>query len=264
MLNMQLWKQDIYFKLERDLQDIKDKKGKLKKMLNSSINESCELEKFCIEERNLEKCLDYLSESSYFKKEESFDILSYAVSQIEGKKYSWKEEDICFWYLYNDFLTKEECTMAYLVEEGLEEIAQLEIQSKFPFETKETSEEEKLQGAKNYRKLSSTPSDSYIQLAFYEKGSSPNIRYRELTLNGPLDPFGGIRSDRTGSNICDKNYFYLPVLMDKIEQNKNRNFLMYNGSIALSEKEIYYLVDEFVAKYKSSQNKESGNIQKRK
>ena len=52
--------------------------------------------------------------------------------------------------------------------------------------------------------------------------------------------------------------------MDKIEQSKIRNFLIYNGSISLSEKEIYYLVDEFVIKYKSSQNKESENTKKRK
>ncbi len=261
---MQPWKQNLYFKLERDLQDIKEKQEELKTMLSSSINEGSELERLHIEERNLEKSIDYMSQSSYFEKEGSFDILSYAVSQIEGKKYSWREQNISFWYLYNGFLTKEECTMAYLVEEGFEEIAQLEIQSRFPFGIKETSKEQKLQCAQNYRDLSLTPSDSYIQLVFYRKDSSPKIRYRDLTLNGPLDPFGGIRSDRTSSNICDKNYSYFPVLMDKIEQSKIRNFLIYNGSISLSEKEIYYLVDEFVIKYKSSQNKESENTKKRK
>lgn len=262
MLNMQLWKQSIYFVLENDLLYIRDKKEKIKSMSYISINKELELKKLSIEESNLKNCLDYIEESSYFNKEESFNILAYAVSQIEVKKYSWREQNICFWYLYNGFPTKEECTMAYLVEEGLEEIAQLEIQLRFPFGTKETSEEQKLQSAQTYRELSTTPSDSCIQLAFYEKDSSPNIRYRDLDLNGPLDPFGGIRSDRTSSNICDKNYSYLPALMDRIEQYKIRNFQMYDGSIETTEEEIYHLIDKFVAEYKDNQSKGSENPKK--
>lgn len=262
MLNMQLWKQNIYFTLEKNLENIKKQKKENEDNENTSIYKEKELEILDIEEKELRGKLKYLEISSYFNKEESFDILSYAVSQIEGKKYSWREQNICFWYLYNGFPTKEECTMAYLVEEGLEEIAQLEIQSKFPFETKETSEEQKLQSAQNYRELSTTPSDSYIQLAFYEKDSSPNIRYRDLDLNGPLNPFGGICSDRTNSNICDKNYSYLPALMDRIEQYKIGKILRPYVLLETTEKEIYHLIDKFVAEYKDNQSKGSENPKK--
>lgn len=258
---MQRWKQDIYFDLESKLEEVKVNKKEIESKKNSTYHEE-ELEILDIRAKDIKNKMNYLEVSDYFKKEEGFDILAYAVSQIEGKKYSWREENICFWYFYNGFLTKEECTMAYLVEEGLEELAQLEIQSRFPLETKETSEEQKLQAAENYRELSSTPSNSYIQLVFYEKDSSPNIRYKELALNSPLDPFGGIRNDRTYSSICDENYSYLPVLMERIEQHKIENFLMYDRSIEITKKEFYHLVDEFVTDYKGNQGKESDTPKK--
>ena len=114
--------------------------------------------------------------------------------------------------------------MAYLVEKELEDLAELEILAKYPAQKENPTELEIQSSIQNYKRLSETPSNTYIQLAFYKKEASPSIEYVNIDLSSTLNPFGGIRGDKIRSSIVDERYDYIPILMEEIQKYKLENY----------------------------------------
>jgi len=263
---MQDWKNKYYNNLYREMnaldlekQEIIDNRiltGEYK--LTSKDNKNIkDLEQ---EKKTLSRQVAYLDNSEYYKKNEGLDIIAHAISQIEEKKYNWREQDICFWYLYNDFITRGECTVAYLVEEGMEELAKLEILSKFPKETIDTTMPQKLESVATYKEKSKKQGDTYYQLVFYQKNSSPKIRYMYSKKTAGIDPFGGIRGDRTTSYITPGKFSFIADLMAKISEYKFEKFQL-TGEKDVKIEEIYEIIESFVAEFKNNLEKNQSTSQ---
>lgn len=217
------------------------------------------LEKIDNKLKKLSNLLNYLyGELPFFPKNEGFNIISSIASKIEEKKMVVKEKNIIFYYLYNGFIEKEECTMAYLVEEELEDLTELEILAKYPAQKDNSTELEIQNSIQSYKRLSETPSDTYVQLAFYQKEANPSIEYVEVGLSSTLDPFGGIRKDKIRSSIVDERYRYIPALMEEIQKYKLEKYI---HPCAVSTTNIDKIIDEYAEEYKRMQK--GNNYQKK-
>lgn len=204
------------------------------------------LKKLENESREIEEKQDYLFDSAYFQLDESLDIITYAVGQIEEKKFTCKRKKLSFWYYYNTFLTLQEFDLIYLVEEGKEELANSELEKRFP---NCTTLEEKEKSANFRIANSSVTSDFYIQIAFAPCQKKPGIRFRNLELSSYLDPFEGLSQYQVSSSIFDQRYAYIVSLMDTIQLHKIER---YGETLTLDD--MYSIANDFIRQYQSTLN----------
>lgn len=251
---MEEWKNEYYYKIEQEYFELlREKENLLEKKAESYLTEAEEqrLEKIEKRKKDLYKKRNFLDSSEYFEFKVGLDVIAYIVSRIETKKYNWQEQDICFWYLYNDFVTKAECSCIYLVEEGMEELARLEILATFPKETEKTTLDQKIQSTLTYKELSKIVGDLYTPIAFSKTNSSPNIRCQYFKDPVAVDPFSGLRQDKITAYVSNKSFPYLAIIMEKLAEYKYELFELEGRN--LQEKDIYKIVDKIIEEDKNIQ-----------
>ena len=197
---------------------------------------------------------------SYIDKYDSFNLIAYLVSQIEDKKFVWKERGIGSHYRYDGEvhdIRYADYIMAYLVEEGKEEEAERELSQRFPLPPKEEKYRlytEYLNAMQNYRynnaatheeKLSK-PSDNYIQLTYYLKNDGNQIVYTE---KNRYDNTRQLEMNPISSKLADKRYIYIIEFMGLIAKAK-----LVRPNFKMTLDEMYALADTFVKQYKDNKD----------
>ena len=143
----------------------------------------------------------------YINKDDSFNVIAYLVSKIEGIHYSSAETEIVLYdtAFYRGSLSYPfpvNYKLAYLVSNEEQDIAKEEIKERFSIKRNDSFY---LKDSDYYSisKQLKEPSSHYIQLAYYKDKDGDNIRYK----------YGNfIDISKSCSNINSAIYDYLTVL----------------------------------------------------
>lgn len=217
---------------------------------------NCILKKYDKEIQTLKDEKVKIALANYFNIVDSFQVIAYLVSQIEGVNYQKGEDEITLYahacYAKIVYPYPVSYKLAYLVQDSEKDIASEEIKMKFQLRKRR----DLLKDCDYYAisKQLEIPSEHYIQLACF-KDFDNKIAYRyknsiwisEHTYSTGIDAF-----------ICDERYYYIIDFMNEVV-----NYRLEKENFTVSLDEMMQLADAFVLKYRVNRNGKSLNLQKK-
>lgn len=221
---------------------------KEKEIIELEKEKKLHLEKYDKKISELEKQKHKIQNIYYINKDDSFNVIAYLVSKIEGIHYSSAETEIVLYdtAFYRGSLSYPfpvNYKLAYLVSNEEQDIAKEEIKERFSIKRNDSFY---LKDSDYYSisKQLKEPSSHYIQLAYYKDKDGDNIRYKYGNFIDISKSCSNINSA-----IYDKRYTYIIDFMNEVIY-----YRLSKEDFSICYDEMIELADDFVKRYKSNKS----------